>query len=76
MARAGAAVAAVAIAAIAPRLLAAERVDTAAVAAIIAEAQENSEAAEMFYELTDELGPRLSGSPSYDRAARWAVDRF
>jgi hypothetical protein len=58
------AVAAVAIAMIAPRLIAAERIDTAIVAAIIAEAQDHSEAAEIFYELTDELGPRLSGSPS------------
>jgi hypothetical protein len=61
---------------ISPRLIAAERIDTAVVAAIIAEAQDHSEAAEIFYELTDELGPRLSGSPSYDEAARWAVERF
>jgi len=26
--------------------------------------------------LTDSLGPRLSGSPSYDKAAPWAVERF
>jgi hypothetical protein len=58
------------------RLIADERIDAAAVAAIIAEAQESSEAAELFYELTDRLGPRLSGSPAYDRAARWAVERF
>jgi hypothetical protein len=58
------------------RLVADERVDAAAVAAIIAEAQQSSEAAEIFYELTDRLGPRLSGSPAYDRAARWAVERF
>ena len=58
------------------RLVADERVDAAAVAAIIAEAQQSSEAAELFYELTDLLGPRLSGSPAYDRAARWAVERF
>ncbi len=55
---------------------AAEPVDAAAVAAIIAEARDRSEAAELFYTLTDELGPRLSGSPAYDRAARWAVERF
>jgi carboxypeptidase Q len=70
------AVAAVASAMIPPSLFAAERIDTAVVAAIIAEAQDHSEAAEIFYELTDELGPRLSGSPSYDVAARWAVERF
>jgi hypothetical protein len=58
------------------RLVADERVDAAAVAAIIAEGEQSSEAAEIFYELTDRLGPRLSGSPAYDRAARWAVERF
>lgn len=57
-------------------LAAAERIDADAVAAIIAEAQQSSEAGEMFYELTDRLGPRLSGSPAYDRAARWALERF
>ena len=30
----------------------------------------------MFYTLTDSLGPRLSGSPAYDNAARWAIERF
>ena len=58
------------------RLVADERVDAAAVAAIIAEAEQSSEAAEIFYELTDRLGPRLSGSPAYDRAARWTAERF
>lgn len=53
-----------------------ERVDAAAVAAIVAEAEQRSEAAEIFYELTDRLGPRLSGSPAHDRAARWALERF
>ena len=58
------------------RLVAEERVDAAVVSAIIAEAEQSSEAAEIFYELTDRLGPRLSGSPAYDRAARCAVERF
>ncbi len=56
--------------------MAAERIDDAVVAAIVAEAQANSQVAALFYELTDDLGPRLSGSPSYDRAARWAMERF
>lgn len=55
---------------------AAEPVDTAAIAAIIAEGSDHSEAADLFYALTDVLGPRLSGSPAYDQAARWAVERF
>jgi carboxypeptidase Q len=75
-ARAGTAVAACVVALGDPGSMAAERVDTAMVAAIVAEAEANSQAAEIFYELTDGLGPRLSGSPSYDRAARWAVERF
>jgi len=73
--RAGAAVAAV-LGLIPPWSGAAEPVDGDVVAAIIAEARDRSEAAELFYMLTDELGPRLSGSPAYDRAARWAVERF
>jgi carboxypeptidase Q len=70
------AVAVLVVAMIPLRLVADERVDASAVAAIIAEARQSSDAAEMFYELTDELGPRLSGSSAYDRAARWAVERF
>ena len=75
-ARTGIAVAAFVIAMVPLRLVADERVDAAAVAAIIAEAEQSSEAAEIFYELTDRLGPRLSGSPAYDRAARWTAERF
>jgi hypothetical protein len=59
-----------------PAASAAELVDAEVVAAIIADARARSEAAELFYTLTDELGPRLSGSPAYDRAAEWAVERF
>ena len=50
--------------------------DTAIVAAIAAEGRDRSEAADLFYTLTDVLGPRLSGSPAYDEAARWALGRF
>ena len=53
-----------------------EPVDTAKIAAIRAEEQDHSVASDLFYMLTDVLGPRLSGSPSYDKAAHWAVDRF
>src|SRR5688572_7795300 len=58
-ARAGTALVALAIALIPLRLVADERIDDTAVAAIITEAQGNSEAAKIFYELTDRLGPRL-----------------
>jgi len=53
-----------------------EPVDAAMIAAIRAEGLNRSAASDLFYTLTDVLGPRLSGSPSYDKAARWAVDRF
>src|SRR5687768_5250957 len=75
-ARAGIAVTAFATAMLPLRLAADEPFDAAALSAIIAEAEQSSEAAEIFYELTDRLGPRLSGSPAHDRAARWAVERF
>lgn len=51
-------------------------VDTAIVRAITTEGRDRSEAADLFHTLTDLLGPRLSGSPAYDEAARWALDRF
>jgi len=50
--------------------------DVAMIAAIRAEELHHSAASDLFYTLTDVLGPRLSGSPAYDKAARWAVDRF
>ena len=60
-----------------PTLAAAqERVDTAMISAIRAEERDRSAAPDLFYALTDKLGPRLSGSPAYDVAARWAVSRF
>ena len=75
-ARAAVAVTAFSIAMLPLRLVADERFDAAALDAIIAEAERSSEAAEIFFELTDRLGPRLSGSPAHDQAARWAVERF
>jgi len=51
-------------------------IDPAMIAAIRAEELNHSTASDLFYTLTDVLGPRLSGSPAYDRAARWAMDRF
>jgi hypothetical protein len=53
-----------------------EPIDHAMIAAIKAEGLERSEAATLFYTLTDVLGPRLTGSPAYIEAARWARDRF
>lgn len=50
--------------------------DSEMVASIRSEETRHSGASELFYTLTDALGPRLSGSPAYDKAARWALDRF
>ena len=46
------------------------------IAAIKAEGLRRSEAPDLFYNLTDVLGPRLTGSPAHLTAARWAVERF
>jgi hypothetical protein len=53
-----------------------ERIDGAMIAAIRAEERDHSAVPDLFYTLTDKLGPRLSGSPAYDAAARWALNRF
>ena len=53
-----------------------EPIDAAMVEAIRDEGLNRSRASDLFFTLTDVLGPRLSGSPAYDEAARWAVDRF
>ena len=50
--------------------------DAEMVASIRAEELRHSTASDLFYTLTDSLGPRLSGSLSYDKAARWALERF
>jgi carboxypeptidase Q len=53
-----------------------EPIDEAMVARIKAEGLERSQVPTLFHTLTDVLGPRLSGSPAYDAAAGWALDRF
>ena len=53
-----------------------EPIDAEMIDAIRAEVLDRSQASDLFYTLTDVLGPRLSGSPAYDEVARWAVDRF
>ena len=53
-----------------------EPIDAAMVDAIRAEGLNRSGASDLFYTLTDVLGPRLSGSSAHDAAAQWAHDRF
>src|SRR5688572_16054439 len=55
---------------------AAQEPDQAMIAAIKAEGLGRSQAQSLFHTLTDVLGPRLTGSPAYTEAARWAVQQF
>jgi hypothetical protein len=51
-----------------------ETVDTDMVARIRAEGLERSQVWESFSQLVDVFGPRLTASPAYNAAARWARD--
>lgn len=46
------------------------------VQAIINEANNNSQLEQLGYELLDEIGPRLVGTPGMQKAHDWAVDKF
>ncbi len=48
-----------------------ETVDTAAIAKIKAEEASNSQVMELLSTLSDVYGPRLTGSPGFERAAEW-----
>jgi len=50
--------------------------DAEMTASIRSEELQHSAASALLYTLTDSIGPRLSGSPAYDKAARWAVERL
>ena len=53
-----------------------ESVDTAMVGRIKQEGLERSRAATLYLTLTDVIGARLTASPAFTQAARWARDRF
>jgi carboxypeptidase Q len=57
-------------------VLAQERVDLGIVDKIKSEAFDRSKVMEQLYYLTDANGPRLTGSPEFERAAKWAMDRL
>ena len=57
-------------------LLPQEAVDLSVVDRIKTEAFAHSEVMEHLRYLTDVHGPRLTGSPMYEEAAKWAVDRL
>lgn len=49
---------------------------TASARALTGDIYANGQSYELLAELTDDLGPRLSGSANYERSVRWAVDKF
>ncbi|MEQ1857008.1 MAG: M20/M25/M40 family metallo-hydrolase [Longimicrobiales bacterium] len=53
-----------------------EPVDLAMTGRIREEGLQRSQALDLFHTLTDDIGARLTASPSYDQAAGWARDRF
>jgi carboxypeptidase Q len=55
---------------------AAEIVDTATVSRIIDEGMNRSQVMETLSWLTDVCGPRLTGSPGYKKAAKWAKEKI
>ena len=56
--------------------LAAQSQDSETLARIRREGMDRSQALAMFATLTDQFGPRLTGSPAYKQAAEWARDRM
>lgn len=57
-------------------LLAQEKIDSAAMAKIRDEGWNRSQVRDILWTITDVYGPRLAGSPQYDAAARWAVEKM
>jgi carboxypeptidase Q len=48
----------------------------AVVANIVKEATDNSQLPKLAHELLDGIGPRLVGTPQYDQAGKWALDKY
>lgn len=57
-------------------LAAQEHVDLGVVDKIKAEAFDRSKVMDHLYYLTDLYGPRLTGSPEFEQAAQWAIERL
>jgi len=64
------------LALVAVELAAQDRVDLAMIARIREEGLQRSRARELYLTLSDSIGARLTASPAYTQAARWARDRF
>jgi len=67
---------ATAVIAFAPAGAAAQRVDTAGVGAVLAQALDHSQVMQNLEFLSDNIGPRLAGSPAMKRANDWTMGRF
>lgn len=59
-----------------PVIAADQTADLQVVDRIKGEAFDRSQVMDTLYYLTDIYGPRLTGSPEYDQAARWAMERL
>lgn len=46
------------------------------ISSIIEEINQNSQVEQLAFELTDEIGPRLVGTPQMENAHQWAVSKF
>src|SRR5579863_9459134 len=57
-------------------LLAQEKVDEATTAKIRSEEMEHSQIMYIEHKLTDRYGPRVTGTPNHEAAAKWAVDEM
>jgi carboxypeptidase Q len=57
-------------------LAAQDRVDLGVVDRIKTEAFERSKVMDHLYQITEVRGPRLTGSPGFDEAAKWAAERL
>ena len=57
-------------------LLAQDTIDLAVLDRIKTEAFDHSKVMEHLYYLTDVYGPRLTGSPEFNEAAKWTMDRM
>src|SRR4029453_10222671 len=51
-------------------------IDTATNAKSRAEGMNNSQIMKTMHYLTDVYGPRLTGSPNHENAAKWAIDQM
>jgi hypothetical protein len=68
---------AVGLAVVAPAAqTATERIDTAMNARIRKEGMDNSQIMKTMHYLTDVYGPRVTGSPNHEGAAKWAVEQM